>query len=189
MEASPQEFLITALKRRIADARHIVVGALSPIPGSAALLARHESGGRVRVTIVGSARHTSFTDGGRELFDCAAQGRIDVFFLGGGQIDGAANVNMTGTGPYPKSTVRFPGAFGSAYLYYLVPRVYLFREEHSPRTLVEKVDFITAPGASPANVYRQGGAVGLWPGVVSPSANPSIICVGVSHPYCPTAPW
>jgi len=161
MVATQQEFMIAALKRLIADAGHIVVGALSPIPGSAALLARHESRGRVRVTIVGSARHTSFTDGGRELFDCAAQGRIDVFFLGGGQIDGEANVNMNGTGPYPQSQVRFPGAFGSAYLYYLVPRVYLFREEHSPRTLVPKVDFITAPGASPPNVYRQGGAVGL----------------------------
>ena len=31
-----------------------------------------------------------FTDGGRELFDCAGQGRIDVFFLSGAQIDGEA---------------------------------------------------------------------------------------------------
>ena len=27
------------------------------------------------------------------------------------------------------------------------------------------------------------------PGVVSPSASPSIICVGVSHEYASTAPW
>ena len=52
---------------------------------------------------------------------------------------------------------RFPGSFGSAYLYFVVPRVILFREEHTRRTLVEKVDFISAPGTSPANVYRPGG--------------------------------
>ena len=30
----------------------------------------------------------------RELFDCAGQGRIDVFFLSGGQIDGEGNINL-----------------------------------------------------------------------------------------------
>ena len=44
--------------------------------------------------------------------------------------------------------MRFPGSFGSAYLYYVVPKVILFRTEHSRRTLVPKVDFISAPGAS-----------------------------------------
>ncbi len=33
-------------------------------------------------------------DGGRELFDEAAQGRLDAFFLGGGQIDGDGNLNL-----------------------------------------------------------------------------------------------
>jgi glutaconate CoA-transferase subunit B len=31
-------------------------------------------------------------------------------------------------------------------LYPLIPRVILFRNEHSPRTLVESVDFVTAAG-------------------------------------------
>jgi len=57
--------------------------------------------------------------------------------------------------------VRFPGSFGSAYLYYVVPRVILFRLEHSRRTLVDKVDFISAPGTSPDNVYRPGGPIAL----------------------------
>ena len=37
-----------------------------------------------------SARAIPFTEGSRELFDLAGQGRIDVFFLGGAQIDGEA---------------------------------------------------------------------------------------------------
>src|ERR671937_44940 len=58
-------------------------------------------------------------------------------------------------------TARFPGSFGSAYLYYVVPKVILFRLEHSRRTLVERVDFISAPGTSADNVYRPGGPVAL----------------------------
>jgi len=71
-----------------AGLRHVAVGAQSPIPGTAALLARAQSGGTLRVSMLGSETNSPFTDGGRELFDCAAQGRIDAFFLGGGQIDG-----------------------------------------------------------------------------------------------------
>lgn len=155
------EFLIATLGRLIAGARHIAVGAASPIPGSAALLERHRSGGATRVTVLGSRANNPFTDGSRELFDCAAQGRLDVFFLGGGQIDGEANINLVGTGGYPRSTVRFPGSFGSAYLYFLVPRVILFREEHSRRVFVPKVEFISAPGWSAPEIYRPGGPVAL----------------------------
>jgi glutaconate CoA-transferase subunit B len=109
-------------------------------------------------------RASSFTQGSVELFDRAAQGRIDAFFLGGGQIDGEANINLVGVGDYPRTAVRWPGSFGSAYLYFLVPRVILFREEHSRRVLVPKVDFVSAPGASAPEVYRRGGPYALVTG-------------------------
>ena len=95
------------------------------------------------------------------MFDCAGQGRIDVFFLSGGQIDGEGNINLVSVGDYEHPKVRFPGSFGSAYLYYVVPKVILFRVEHSRRTLVPKVDFISAPGSSPDNVFRPGGPIAL----------------------------
>jgi glutaconate CoA-transferase subunit B len=147
----------------LAGLRHVAVGAASPIPGAAALLARAREPG-LRVSILGSERHNPFTDGGRELFDCAAQGRIDAFFLGGGQIDGSANINLVGVGGYPQSRVRWPGSFGSAYLYFLVPRVILFREEHTARVLVPKVEFISAPGTSAAGIDRPGGPYALVTG-------------------------
>ena len=147
--------------RLIGDARHVAVGNASPIPATAALTARALGNGRPYVSLLGSRRHTFFTDGGRELFDCAGQGRVDVFFLSGGQIDGEGNINLVSVGDYHRPTARFPGSFGSAYLYYVVPRVILFRTEHSRRTLVEKVDFISAPGGSPPNVYRTGGPIAL----------------------------
>lgn len=163
-ELREEELLIGVIAEMLKDLGHVAVGAASPIPGAAALLARRLSGGRLRVSILGSEAHTSFTDGSRELFDCAGQGRIDAFFLGGVQIDGSANVNLVGPGPYPKTKPRFPGCFGSAYLYYTVPRVILFRQEHSPRSLVERVDFISAAGSSPAGVYRPGGPYALVTG-------------------------
>jgi glutaconate CoA-transferase, subunit B len=151
------ELLIAVAARLLDGCRHVIVGASSPIPGSAALLVRELTEGALRVTVLGSRRNNSYTDGGVETFDLAAQGRVDAFFLGGGQIDGEANINLVGTGPYPQSHVRWPGSFGSAYLYFLVPRVILFREEHTLRVMVPKVDFVSAPGTSPANVYRPGG--------------------------------
>lgn len=156
-----EELLASVIVGLIGDARHVAVGATSPIPATAALLARQLGRGRPYVSVLGSRNHDFFSEGGRELFDCAGQGRVDAFFLSGGQIDGEGNVNLVSTGDYRHPDVRFPGSFGSAYLYYVVPRVILFRLEHSRRTLVPKVDFISAPGTSPPNVYRPGGPIAL----------------------------
>ncbi|MBL26017.1 MAG: CoA synthetase [Rhodospirillaceae bacterium] len=158
------ELLATVLADTVGYARCITVGAVSPIPAAAALLVRETAAKPVDVIILGSTRHFPFTDGGREVFDFAGRGRIDVFFLGGGQIDGAANINLVGAGPWDAPKPRFPGSFGSAYLYYLVPRVILFREEHSRRVLVPKVDFVSAPGSSPPEVHRPGGPAALVTG-------------------------
>ncbi len=162
---SRAELLVAVIARLLEGCRHVVVGASSPIPGAAALLARELSAGNTRVSILGSRRNNSFTNGGVETFDLAAQGRIDAFFLGGGQIDGQANINLVGAGEYPDGEVRWPGSFGSSYLYFLVPRVILFREEHTRRVMVPRVDFISAPGVSPPNVYRPGGPYKLVTGL------------------------
>jgi glutaconate CoA-transferase subunit B len=160
-----EELLADVIARLIGDVRHVAVGNASPIPATAALLARErgklQGSGRPYVSLLGSPKNTFWTDGARELFDCAGQGRIDVFFLSGGQIDGHGNVNLVEIGEHGKSKVRFPGSFGSAYLYYVVPKVILFRTEHSRRTLVPDVDFISAPGSSAPNVFRSGGPIAL----------------------------
>ena len=157
----PEELLTDVIARLIGDARHVAVGNASPIPATAALLCRARADGRPYVSLLQSRKHNFFTDGGRELFDCAGQGRIDVFFLSGGEIDGEGNINLVSIGDHDHPKVRFPGSFGSAHLYYVVPRVILFRTEHSRRTLVRHVGFVSAPGGSPDNVYRPGGPIAL----------------------------
>lgn len=155
---STEELLIAVIARLLAGMRHIGVGVSSPVPGSAALLRQRLDDGRPRVSIIGSQKPGYRVDGGIDFFDCAAQGRLDAFFLSGGQIDGQANINLVGIGEdYPRQKVRWSGSFGSAFLYFVVPRVILFREEHTTRTLVPKVDFISAPGTSPEGVHRPGG--------------------------------
>lgn len=161
MKVRDEELLADVITRLIGDVRHVAVGNASPIPATAALLARARGNGRPYVSLLGSPKHTFWTDGGRELFDCAGQGRIDVFFLSGGQIDGHGNINLVSIGDYTHPKVRFPGSFGSAYLYYVVPKVILFRTEHSRRTLVPDVDFVSAPGSNEPNVFRTGGPIAL----------------------------
>ena len=162
---SRAELLVAVIARLLAGCRHVIVGASSPIPGAAALLRRELTQGAMRVTILGSNRYNAYTNGGVETFDMMAQGRVDTFFLGGGQIDGQGNINLVGTGSYPANDVRWPGCFGSAYVYFLVPTVILFREEHTRRVLVPKVDFISSPGVSAPGVYRPGGPHGLLTGL------------------------
>jgi len=158
---APEELLADTIVRLIGEVRHVAVGNASPIPALAALTLSARGGGKPYVSLLGSRRHMFFTDGGRELFDCAGQGRVDVFFLSGGEIDGEGNINLVSIGEYTRPKVRFPGSFGSGYLYYVVPKVILFRVEHSRRTLVPKVSFVSAPGGNAENVHRPGGPVAL----------------------------
>ena len=169
-EVTKRERLIVTIAGLLDGVRHVAVGASSPIPAAAAMLLRAQkeiaNERAVKLSILGSVKHNLFTNGSAELFDCAGQGRIDAFFLGGGQIDGQGNINLVGVGgDYPQTKVRWPGSFGSAYLYFVVPRVILFREEHSPRVFVDKVDFISAPGVSDPEVYRTGGPHALLTGM------------------------
>jgi glutaconate CoA-transferase subunit B len=151
---SREELLACVVARLIGDARHVAVGAASPIPATACELLKAR-GQSLRVSLLHKRKGNPFTEGSRELFDLVGQGRIDVFFLGGAQIDGEANINLVRA-----EGRRFPGSFGSAFMYPLVPRTILFREEHSRRTLVPRVEFVSARG-DPAALLT-GKALFSW---------------------------
>ncbi len=161
METREEEVLIGVIHRLIQGTGHIAVGANSPIPAAAAFLAQALAPPGPIVSLQQSPENNLWTDGGRELFDCASQGRIDVFFFSGAQIGGQGDINLVAIGDYKSPKARFPGSYGSAHLYFMVPRIILFRTEHSRRTLVETVDFVSAPGVSAPGVYRRGGPVAL----------------------------
>jgi len=149
-----EELLACVIARLLDGARHAAVGASSPIPAAGCYL-RKNLDPAFRVSLQQRRQSNPFTEGSRELFDLAGQGRIDVFFLGGAQIDGEGAINLVRA-----EGKRFPGSFGSAYMYGVVPRTILFREEHSRRTLVPKVEFASARG-TPAALLT-GKALFSW---------------------------
>jgi glutaconate CoA-transferase subunit B len=149
-----EELLACVIARLLAGSRHAAIGAASPIPATGAFLHRHADP-CFRVSLQQRREANPFTEGSRELFDLAGQGRIDTFFLGGAQIDGAGAINLVRA-----EGKRFPGSFGSAYMYSVMPNTILFREEHSRRTLVPRVEFASARGAPKA--LLTGKALFSW---------------------------
>mgnify|MGYP000709815492 CR=1 FL=1 len=81
-----------------------------------------------------------------EMFQYWLQGgRISKGFLGGAQVDRFANINSTVIGPYAFPTVRLPGAGGAPEIAAHCHET-IITAKHSPRVLVERVDFITTYG-------------------------------------------
>ena len=67
MTYGSEELMICVIVRLLDDpaVKHVAVGAASPIPGSAALLACHLTKGRLRASIIHGIANNPFTDGGR----------------------------------------------------------------------------------------------------------------------------
>ena len=151
-----EELLACVIARLLDGARHAAIGAASPIPASGCFLKKISTPG-FRVSLQQRRAGNPLTEGSRELFDLAGQGRIDTFFLGGAQIDGTGAINLVRA-----DGRRFPGSFGSAFMYPVVPGTILFREEHSRRTLVPKVEFVSARGKPKA--LLTGKALFSWNG-------------------------
>jgi glutaconate CoA-transferase, subunit B len=137
--------MAAVISRRLRDGERVGIGVNSRVPTAGVLLARASHAPNLRLRLPGRPEGELFL-GSKEFFDMAQRGRIDVFFLSGVQIDRRGRINLHVLGDYAHPRRRFAGAFGSAVLYPLIPRVMLFRTEHSPRTLVESVDFVTAAG-------------------------------------------
>jgi glutaconate CoA-transferase subunit B len=94
-----------------------------------------------------------------EIFNYWLQpGRIDVGFLGAAQLDRFGNINTTVIGgDYPHPKVRLPGAGGAPEIAASCREVIVIVRQ-SPRTFVEKADFITSVGygSGPGDRERLG---------------------------------
>jgi glutaconate CoA-transferase subunit B len=90
-----------------------------------------------------------------EIFNYWLQpGRIDVGFLGAAQIDRFGNINTTVIGDYDHPKVRLPGAGGAPEIASACKRVIVVVRQ-SPRTFVERVDFVTSVGFGSGPGTRQ----------------------------------
>ena len=180
VEYTPAEMMAAVAARELRDGEVVFVGI--GLPNLACNLARathapdlvliYESGAvgavpeRLPVSIgdpalvTGSLMVCSMAD----VFQLLLQnGRIEVGFLGGAQIDRYGNINTTVVGEYAHPKVRLPGSGGAAEI-----------AVHARRTLVvarlerrgfpEAVDFVTSPGhRSKGSTRRELGMPGAGP--------------------------
>ena len=157
MTYNHEEMMAVAISREVRDGETAAVGTLAPVPAAGVLLAHLSHAPRARIFIFNHEDYWPFRHGSKEFYDYAQRGNFDLFFLSGGQIDRHGNLNLITIGDHDHPTLRFPGGAGAAMLYYMARRVIIFRMDHTPKILVERVDTIASPGSSPPDVVRPGG--------------------------------
>jgi glutaconate CoA-transferase subunit B len=81
-----------------------------------------------------------------DFYDLCTRGGMDLCFLGAAQVDGLGRTNVSCIGDWHAPKVRLPGGGGGAVMLPTARRAVTWRTEHSRRTMVEKLDFVTASG-------------------------------------------
>src|SRR5262245_41272009 len=154
------ELLAVLLSREVRDGEISACGAHSQIPASGLLLAQALHAPNAELIILNTA-FTPFRTSKAFHFLCQ-RGELGLFFVSGVQIDRHGNYNLHQLGPDPdRPKARFPGGYGGGLIYYAARRTIVFRTEHTKRSLVEKVDFISAAGATPPEFVRLGSPTKL----------------------------
>ncbi|TDB98189.1 CoA-transferase [Actinomadura sp. 7K534] len=88
-----------------------------------------------------------YVDVATELWDWVADERLlRTFCAGAAQIDAYGNANNSVIGSFDRPRVRLPGTAGLGDMGSLSKRIVYWVTDHSPRTLVERVDFRSAAG-------------------------------------------
>jgi glutaconate CoA-transferase, subunit B len=162
---SNDELMTVLLARELRNEDLAVTGASSLVPVAACLLAQiMHAPDLTLITPAGvvnpasSRLYRSASDGrwvegaeavgtAYDLFEMSENGRLDVMFYGGVQIDRRGNINLTGTGYGADGLPQFrgPGLANTSFAV-VSKRILLFSAAHTARTFVEKVEFLTAAG-------------------------------------------
>jgi glutaconate CoA-transferase subunit B len=162
MTYTPAELMTCVAARELHDGEIVFVGI--GLPNLACNLARathaprlvliYESGavGAVPERLPVSIGDPSLVTGSlmvcgmADVFQSLLQnGRIEVGFLGGAQVDRFGNINTTVVGTYARPEVRLPGSGGAAEIAIHARRT-LVISRLNRRAFPETVDFITSPG-------------------------------------------
>jgi glutaconate CoA-transferase subunit B len=175
MKYSSEEMMTVAAARALANDDVCFVGI--GLPSAACNLARLTHAPRIRLVYESGTIETrpnvlplSIGDGELcetalttvsvpEMFQYWLQGgRISIGFLSGAQVDRFGNLNSTVIGDYAKPKVRLPGSGGATDIASSCRRVFIVMRQ-SPRTFVERVDFVTSIGHG--RTGRERHALGL----------------------------
>lgn len=180
MTYTPAELMAAVAARELRDGEVVFVGI--GLPNLACNLARathapnlvliYESGavGAVPERLPVSIGDPSLVTGSLmvcgmvDVFQSLLQnGRIEVGFLGGAQIDRYGNINTTVVGPYRHPEVRLPGSGGAAEIAIHARRTVVISRLNR-RAFPETVDFVTSPGhRTHGHTRRELGMPGAGP--------------------------
>lgn len=182
---SPFSFIVTNLARFVRPHEITFSGVNSTLPMLACLLAKRAYDfDYTYINVAGgvdpqpssipiSSSDPVLAEGSQSIFanedfyDLCTRGCMDLCFLGAAQVDGLGNTNVSSIGDWHKPKVRLPGGGGGAVMLPTARRAVTWRTEHSLRTMVEKLDFLTAAGGmhgvvTPIAVFiKRGGRLAL----------------------------
>lgn len=156
MSYNDAELMAVLMSREVRDGEVSACGALSHIPAAALLLAKALHAPNADLIILNTVFKPFATS--RQFHFLAQRGDLGLFFVSGVQIDRHGNYNLHQLGDdLDRPTARFPGGYGGGMIYYCARRTIVFRIEHTRRSLVARVDYISAAGSSPPEILRLGG--------------------------------
>ena len=156
MSYNNDELLVVLMSREVRGGEVSACGALSQIPAAALLLAKELHAPDAELIILNTVFRPFGTS--RQFHFLAQRGELGLFFASGVQIDRQGNYNLHQLGSdHDRPDVRFPGGYGGGLIYYAARRTVLFRTEHTRRSFVQRVDYISAAGRTPPEVLRLGG--------------------------------
>ncbi len=164
---TPQELMVVCAAREIQDGEVVFVGMRLPLLAFA-LAKRTHAPNAIGLFETGLMRDTPspellYTMGDApnitgaqwatrmlNVMGLLAQGRANLGFIGGAEIDRYGNLNTSRIGDWNRPTVKLPGSGGGADIASLAGRLAVIMA-HDKRRFRERVDFITSPG------YGEGG--------------------------------
>lgn len=170
----PAEIMASVLSKHLDDEEVAIMGAFSGIPMLASRLAQmthapnltYIAGGSGAINPLLEPLVASSCDDRllkaecvvplSDVIDFEAKTEIDIFFAGGLQIDERGNCNLIGVGKPGEMKLRGPGSVGLPFLS-RSRRYAIYAMNHSARTFVEKVDFISGPGFVDGKDFPGGG--------------------------------
>jgi glutaconate CoA-transferase, subunit B len=159
---SPQELMVAVASREISDDALVFVGMRLPILAYAVARNTHAPNARGLFevglmrdqpaaaflgtmgdppNVVGALWATRMSN----AMALMAQGRVDLGFIGGAEVDRFGNLNTSYVGPPARPKVKLPGSGGGADIAILSKR-WVTLMNHERRRLVDRVSFITSPG-------------------------------------------
>jgi glutaconate CoA-transferase subunit B len=161
---SATELMAVVMARAFRDGEVVVMGAVPAVPLAACRVAStlhapnlwYIVGGSGTVNPAPASLPQSSCDSALAPASCTLplpeivllEGRgdaLDVFCAGGLQIDAYGNCNLVAVGEWDRPALRGPGTVGLPFLP-AVRRSIIYTMDHSVRTFVERVDFVSGPG-------------------------------------------